>query len=381
MQIKRKKICIVATAPFPITMFMKPHITMLAEQYEVILIANGLEQDFSSMLSEYVRFIPINIARKVSLWLDIVALFHLYSIFRKERFDVVHSLMPKTSFLAMMAALAAGVPRRIHTFTGQVWASKAGVTRLGLKMLDKLVANCATGLLTDSVSQRQFLVTQNIVDKDKIVVLGSGSVCGVDMERFKPNSSMRHQIRTSLGIPDDAIVYLFLGRLSRDKGIQDLAHAFAELAGNMPHAHLLIVGPDEGGMDLLMQLILVECSKQFHRIGFTSKPEDFMACADILCLPSYREGFGSVLIEAAAVGLPAVASRIYGITDAVVDGKTGILHEPKNIKEIKCALLTLTNDVSLREKMSRQAMKRAHEFFATETIVDAMRQYYQRLLI
>lgn len=378
--ISRKKICIVATVPFPLVMFMKPHIVMLAEQYAVTLIANGVQQDFSALLNESVRFIPLNIARKVSLWLDLVALFQLYCIFRKERFDVVHSLMPKTALLAMLAAFAAGVPRRIHTFTGQVWANKVGVARLGLKMLDKLVAKCATGLLTDSVSQCQLLISQHIVEKEKIIVLGNGSVCGVDAERFKPNLLIRHQIRTSLDISDNAIVYLFLGRLNKDKGIQDLARAFAELAGNMPHAHLLVVGPDEGGMDGVLQLILAKCLGQYHRVGFTNRPEDYMSCADMFCLPSYREGFGSVLIEAAAVGLPAVASRIYGITDAVVDGETGILHHPRNVEGIKLALLTLTNDDSLRKKMSKQAMARAHSYFATDIVVAAMRNYYQALL-
>lgn len=380
MQTKRKKICIVATVPFPLTMFMKPHIAMLAEQYDVTLIANGAEQDFSSLLNENVRFIYVRIERKISLWRDMVALLQLYRIFRKEHFDVVHSLMPKTALLAMLAAFFFGVPYRIHTFTGQVWANKVGMARWGLKMLDKLIASCATGLLADSFSQRQYLISQYIVEKEKIVVLGNGSVCGVDVERFKPNLAVRHQIRTNLGIADNAIVYLFLGRLNKDKGIKDLAHAFAELAGNMPHAHLLVVGPDEGGMDMMLQLILAERSKQFHRVGFTNKPEDYMACADIFCLPSYREGFGSVLIEAAAVGVPAVASRIYGITDAVVDGETGILHQPKNIEELKVALLTLTNDASLREKMSKQAMARAYDFFSTDILVQAMRQYYQNLL-
>jgi glycosyltransferase involved in cell wall biosynthesis len=380
MRIKRKKICIVATVSLPLVMFMKPHIAMLSEQYDVTLVANGLVQDFSSMLNANVRFIPINIARKISLWGDMVALFQLYRLFRHERFDVVHSLMPKTALLAMLAAFAAAVPRRIHTFTGQVWANKTGVSRFGLKMLDKLVAKCTTGLLADSISQRQFLIDQHVVDEDKIVVLGNGSICGVDAERFKPNLTARYRIRSNLGIPENAIVYLFLGRLNIDKGVQDLAHAFAVLAGDIPKAHLLVVGPDEGGMDMMLQRILEKCLGQFHRVGFTNEPENYMACADIFCLPSYREGFGSVVIEAAAVGIPAVASNIYGLADAVKDGETGILHQPKNIQEIEQALLTLTHDEELRQTMSKQAMVRAHTFFATDVVVAAMRDYYQKSL-
>lgn len=380
MQNKRKKICIVATVPYALIMFMKPHITMLAEQYDVTLVANGVEQDVASLLNDNVRFVQVNIARKISLWRDMVTLIQLYLFFRKERFDVVHSLMPKTALLAMLAALIAGVPNRIHTFTGQVWANKEGVARWGLKVIDKLVAIFSTGLLADSVSQRQFLIEQLDVRKEKILVLGHGSVCGVDTERFKPNLTVRHHIRSNLGIPDGAIVYLFLGRLNKDKGILDLAHAFAELAVNMYQAHLVVVGPDEGDMDEMLELILAKCLGQFHRIGFANNPEDYMACADIFCLPSYREGFGSVIIEAAAVGVPAVATNIYGLVDAVKDGETGILHEPKNIVEMKRALLTLTNDSDLREKMSKWAMERVHAFFTVDVLVTAMRQYYQNLL-
>ncbi|MDP3817999.1 MAG: glycosyltransferase, partial [Methylotenera sp.] len=330
--------------------------------------------------NENVRFVPVNIARKISLWQDVVSLFHLYKIFRKEQFDVVHSLMPKTGLLAMFAAFFVGVPHRIHTFTGQVWANKEGLARWGLKTLDKLIAKCATDLLTDGFPQRLFLIEQHIVEENKIAVLGNGSTRGIEAERFKPNMAIRHQIRSNLGISDNAIVYLFLGRLNKDKGIQDLAHAFAGLAVNMPHVHLLVVGPDEGGMDSMLQSILEKCAGQYHRVGFTNKPEDYMACADIFCLPSYREGFPSVIIESAAVGVPAVASNIYGVVDAVVDGETGILHQPKSIEGIKQALLTLTNDAGLRAKMSKQAMTRAHTFFATDILVNAMRKYYQNLL-
>jgi glycosyltransferase involved in cell wall biosynthesis len=310
----------------------------------------------------------------------LVSLVQLYRIFRKERFDVVHSLMPKTALLAMLAALISGVPNRIHTFTGQVWANKVGAARWGLKAIDKLVTILATGLLTDGFSQSQYLIEQLGVRKEKILVLGHGSVCGVDTERFKPNLTKRHYIRSKLGIPNSAIVYLFLGRLNVDKGILDLAHAFAELAINMNQVHLIVVGPDESEIGEMLELILAKCLSQFHRIGFANNPEDYMACADIFCLPSYREGFGSVIIEAAAVGAPAVATNIYGLVDAVKDGESGILFEPKNITEMKKALLILTNDTDLREKMAKCAMERVHAYFTVHVLVTAMRQYYQKLL-
>lgn len=373
-------ICIVATVPYALNFFMKPHVAMFAKQYKVTLVANGTALDVESMLSENVRFVSVNISRKISLWRDLITLIQLYRLFSKERFDVVHSLTPKAALLAMMAASIAAIPNRIHTFTGQVWVNKIGIRRWLLKMFDKLIAICATNLLTDSFTQQQFLIEQHIVKEDKIIVLGNGSICGVDIERFKPDLAIRNQIRAELSIPEHAIVYLYLGRLNKDKGIQDLALAFKAIANENPAVHLLVVGPDEGGMDNTLCSTLELHSNQFHRVGFTNVPENYMACSDIFCLPSYREGFGSVIIEAAAVGVPSVASNIYGLVDSVKDGETGILHQPKNIEEITQVLLKLTNDNELREKISKQAMARARNLFSEVILVDAMRTFYQKIL-
>jgi glycosyltransferase involved in cell wall biosynthesis len=376
-----KKICIVATVTYPLLVFMKPHIAMLSDQYDVTLIANGAESELVALLNENVRFIPVGIERKISLWRDVKALFKLYGIFRKERFDVVHSIMPKSALLGMLAAFCARVPHRLHMFTGQVWATKTGFSRWALKMLDKLIAKSATHLLADSFSQRQFLINEHVVNENKIKVLGKGSICGVDIQRFQPNPKAREQIRRDLNIPADAIVYLFLGRLNKDKGVQDLANAFVGLAAKMPSIHLLIVGPDEEGMDEKLGVILHKVLSQYHRVGFTARPEDYMACADIFCLPSYREGFGSVIIEASATGLPAIASNIYGLVDAVSNNETGLLHPPRDIEEIQKLLLRLSESHALRERMGAAGMTRARQYFSSELVTEQMKAYYQYFLV
>ncbi|MCD6027515.1 MAG: glycosyltransferase, group 1 family, partial [Solimicrobium sp.] len=210
----RKKVCIVATVPFALKVFMRPHILMLAEEVDVTLITRGKEADLHTLLGEHVRFKNLNIVRKTALFSDLYALIALYLIFRKNRFDVVHSIMPKTGLLAMLAAYVAHVPHRIHTFTGQVWANKMGWTKWGLMTLDKIISFCATGLMADSFSQRAFLIEQNVVPERKIVVLGSGSICGVDVLRFQCNSQIKKIRRAELGISDNAVVFLFLGRLN-----------------------------------------------------------------------------------------------------------------------------------------------------------------------
>lgn len=377
---KRKRVCIVATVPFALMMFMKPHIFMLSEKYDLTLIANGKSTEMELLLRNGVKFIPIDIERKVSIWSDFYVLIRLFLIFRKNQFDAVHSIMPKAGLLSMLAAFFSRVPTRIHTFTGQVWANKTGLARLILKLFDKVIALFATNLLADSFSQRDFLIKQNISYGGKIQVLGYGSVCGVDIDRFKPNLIVRNAIRTSLGIPTGAIVFLYLGRLNKDKGILDLAASFGRLADDLPKAHLMMVGPDEEDIAENLYEILKRYRHRFHLVGFSTNPEDYMASADIFCLQSYREGFGSVVIEAAAVGLPAIASNIYGLADAVVNGETGILHEVGNVEEITRAMLTLSGNDDLRVEMGSNAQYRVKKNFTVDVITQEMKIFYEKLL-
>jgi glycosyltransferase involved in cell wall biosynthesis len=376
---KAKKICIVATVPYAINMFMMPHILMLSKQHHVTIIANGSDNDYQCIHGENIRLITVKFSRKISLWRDLLNLIQLICIFHQEHFDVVHSLMPKTGLLAMLAARITNTTYRIHTFTGQVWANKVGFMRWLLKTLDQLTASSATHLLTDGFPQLDYLVNQEVVSKCKIRVLASGSTRGVDVDRFKPNKVVRDNIRCNLNIPVDAIVYIFLGRLNRDKGIYDLACAFVNIAKKIPTAHLLVVGPDEGNMDEILQSKLSHLSQRFHRVGYTEKPEDYLASADIFCLPSYREGFPSVIIEAASVGLPSIASNIYGVVDAVKNNETGLLHEPGNINDISNALVNLTNDSELRIRLATQAKQRAHQYFRSEILVNEMQKFYAQL--
>lgn len=376
----RRKICIVATVPYALLVFMKPHIAMLAMKYDVTLIANGAEKDMGQLTGKHVNFVSINIARDIALWRDLHALFALYRIFKRNRFDAIHSLMPKTALLAMLASCLAGVPVRIHTFTGQIWANKKGLARWFFKVLDRIVVLGATRVLTDSHSQRRFLISEHIVMPRKISVLGHGSVCGVDIRRFRPDPDARRMVRAELDIPTDAIVYLFLGRVNPDKGVLDLAHAFNRLVSENSDIYLLVVGPDEGGTDELVREVLDGNVINLRRVGFTDFPERYMASSDAICLPSYREGFGSVVIEAAACGVPAVASNIYGLEDAISDGRSGILFTAGNVSELSEALRKLGSDSNMRQRMAKYGVERVHLLFTEDVVVAEMSKFYESVM-
>lgn len=373
-----EKICFVVSSPMTAQAFLSGHIAALAKHHPVDLVVNAPEPSAVGDIQAHARIIPAPIRRRIEPLADLAALLKLHGLFRREGYAAVSSVTPKAGMLAMLAAAMARVPFRIHIFTGQVWATRTGWQRRLLKLADRMMARLATHVLADSPSQRDFMVAEGIVAAAKVSVLGNGSICGVDGGRFRPDAGRRSAIRGAHGIPESACVFLYLGRLNRDKGMLDLANAFALLEHQ--DAWLVVVGPDEEGMQDKMQARLGGLRDRCRFVGYTDRPEDYMAAADVFCLPSYREGFGMVVIEAAAAGIPAVASRIYGVTDAVEDGVTGLLHQPGDAAGIAREMALIAGDASRRIEMGRAARERALSLFSRSTITVAWVRFFGQLL-
>lgn len=371
-----KRLCFVVSSPLTVRVFLLDHIREFAKACDVQVVA-----DFGSLGSgdapiEGIRCISIPIRRAIALVSDLKALVLLYLFFKRSRFDAVHSVTPKAGLLSMVASWAANVPIRVHTFTGQVWATRKGLARHVLKVLDCVTSSCATEVLVDSPSQRNFLLAEGVIDRQRSTVLADGSICGVDLQRFRKRGSMRDNIRQSLAIPSESFLFLFLGRLNAEKGIPELTEAFKMLISEGFDAFLLLVGPDEGGMmDALGDPAHARGTRIVHH-GYTSNPEHYMAAADAFCLPSHREGFGSVIIEAAAVGVPAIGARIYGITDAVSEGETGLLHEVGNAKDLFRCMKVLVSNRDLNARLGVAALDRARLRFSRERVVAALMAFY-----
>lgn len=372
---KKLKICFVVTSKLIVRFFLVNIINSLAEKHEIILLVNDdprVQVDLSSLRAE-IRHVRIE--RAIDFYHDFLALIKLVLFFRRYQPDVVQSISPKGGLLAMIAGFLARIPVRSHVFTGQVWETRQGLVRFFLQSMDKVIAILATQLLADSKSQRQHLVDAGIVAGPKIKVLANGSVSGVDTAKFAPNPSARAAIRKTLGLDQADYVFLFVGRLTHDKGVLDLAHAFVRVAAASAKAQLLLVGPDEEGIAAEVRQVCAAVAKQLHIVSYTETPENYMAAADVLCLPSYREGFGSVVIEAAAAGIPAIASEIYGITDAVVQDRTGILFPPGDVLALARTMARLLLHQEEGRSMGEEAMQRARKDFSRQVLEQAWVAY------
>lgn len=373
----KKKICWIVASPLAIKFFLMDQIFALSKKYDLTVITNTNDLHF---LGKLVRVIPVKIERKISLNSDILAFFRLLIILNKEKFDLVHTLSPKSGLLGMLAAWLNSTPIRIHVFQGEVWASRKGFFRIFLKTLDRCIVYFATNLLAVSRSEAEFLLKEGIVTKKSIKVLANGSICGVDLNRFIQNKIVRSKVRRQYNIKEKDKIILYVGRLTQDKGILDLTRAFLRLALQNSNIHLLIVGPDEEDIKKKIEDLCVNMRNKIHFSGYSDNPEYYMAASDILCLPSYREGFGLVLIEAAAVGIPTVGSRIYGIIDAIQDGITGLLFRKGDIKDLTEKISIILKNEKLAKSLGNAGRQRVRRDFDCKLILNDLLKFYENLL-
>jgi len=381
------RIARISTVPFFVVTQLKNQLAMLGGvcgAKVTVISSGGLELSLLANLPG-IRCVPIEIPRSISPWRDFLALIRIFLLLKRERIQIVHSTTPKAGLLTALAAFFACVPIRLHTFTGQPWVNMRGPKRWLAWSSDWLIGKLNTRCYADSPSQKKFLSDQKIVNAKKLAVIGAGSLAGVDIERFNRERFSQERcddLRDSLQIPRGVPLLLFLGRITVDKGVRELIQSFSAIKAAGINAHLLLVGPIdiESGVSGAFSVQDIERVADTHWVDYTDTPEAYLAIADVLCLPSYREGFGTVVIEAAAMGVPTIGTNIYGLTDAIVHGETGLLVEPRNVEELSKALERLLADNQLRISMGAAAMQRARLLFDAKQVNKQVKDEYLALL-
>ena len=366
-----------ATAPIAVKFHLEKIIECLDEKYSVVVLTNmsSDHHEFLKTLPNGVRFFNTRMERKIDLLSDLRSIFLLFNFFRREDISMLFTVTPKAGLLGSIAALLTGIKVRVHTFTGQVWQTKKGIVKFLLMFLDKAIYLCSSKVLVDSQSQRDYLIANSIVKEKGSKVLGHGSLCGVDLERFSPNIEAKKTVRAKLNVPINDVVFLFVGRLHPDKGIIELLKAYLKLTENIENTSLWLLGPVEIESKILKEYMDVYRLKSMHILPYVSTPELYMAAADVFCLPSHREGFGTVIIESAACGVPSIGTKIHGLTDSIADGETGLLIDSGDILALKDAMQELALNKPLRLNMGNAARKRTFEFFDQEIVVPRLIEF------
>ena len=366
--------------PFTANAFLVEHLKALSLRYHVTLCLN---QSLYTLMPDFensgIRIIDIPIKRKLSPFSDLKVLRELQAIFKVEQFDSVHTFTPKAGLLGMLSAFLCDVPNRLHTFTGQVWVNEHGFKRWFYKNIDRMIVFFSTQVFCDSVSQGEFLQYEKIVKKNSISVIGNASISGVNLARFNPQAHQTLDRFFPWSDFQENFNFIFVGRITRDKGIFDLMQAFVEIYKQDSRARMWIVGPDEEGLRAQIECKYPNLRGVFW-VGSSTNPEGLMAKADVLVLPSYREGFGTVIIEAAACKTPAIAYRIDGVVDAIEDGLSGILVNKGDSKALELAMKSLIINTNLVSQMGEYAYERVLTSFCSKKVTISWLELYELLV-
>lgn len=359
-----KKICFVTTASGTLSTFVLNTAKYIHENtdWDITFICN-YDKQFKEKLPDYIHYLPVKMERGINLG-GIKAIAELKRIFKREKFDLIQYSTPNASLYASVAGKLAKVPVRLYCQWGMVFVGFSGIKRRIFKLMEKFICKLSTWIEPDSKSNLKFSHEQGLYPEDKGSVIWNGSASGVNLQKFdiSQKSDYRKAIRSQYQIPEDAFVYGFVGRITRDKGINELLSAFKQLSPE--NSFLMLVGSEEINKNIDFDLF--NWSKSAENIiytGSTSVVEQYLSAMDVYILPSYREGFGSGVIEAEAMGLPVIVSNIPGPTDAMLKDETGLVVEKADVKSLKDAMERIRNDGELYQSLASNTLAFAENNF------------------
>ena len=371
---KKLKIIRSATVPQSLDSFCNGVLKELSQEYEGVAVSSPGEALDKVSRREGVRTIAVPMERHISLMNDLRSLWQMWRVMRRERPDLVHSMTPKAGLICMMAAWLARVPRRVHMFTGLVWPTSTGLKRRILMATDWLTCACATHIIPEGEGVKHDLLSHHITRKP-IKVLGYGNVKGIDMEHYNPAlfSNVSHQ---------EGFTFVFVGRIVRDKGINELVAAFDRLHRDFPRARLVLIGQREDNLDPVSPATLERINRRdgIDAVGRQSDVRPFYAAADALVFPSYREGFPNVVIEAGAMDLPCIVTDINGSREIICQGENGVIIPSKNEEMLYKSMKQMLTDENGREFMANNARKMIADRFEQTFVRQCLYNYYEEVL-
>lgn len=377
----------ISSVPVTLWSFYHGLIKRLSEKdVEVVLVSSDLPELHWLEKEMGVATFATEISRRITPFQDLASIFRLWRFWHGEKFDIVHAHTPKGGLIGMISSFLARVPYRVYTIHGLPLETAEGIKRKLIWLADWLACKLATTILVVSPSLRQRVLDEDLCSGDKINVLENGSACGVDLSRFSTSENLAElgkKVRAKYHIVDDAVVIGFVGRVVPDKGIEVLVEAFERLQQEIAQSYLLLIGEFETVRETLDEETMGIIRNNKHIIyngQFTDDVLPFYAAMDIVVLPSRREGFGLTLIEAGALELPTIATKVTGCVDAVVDGITGLLVDVDNVQKLYEAMLKLAKDSQLQRKLGKQGRQRVEALFDSRLLIDKHIRFYKELI-
>ena len=375
---QKRKIIKASTVPVSLNVFCRDQLRELSQHYEVVAVSSPGEDLDEVARREGVRTVSVSMQRHIAPMSDLVSLMRLIACFRREKPWMVHSMTPKAGLLCMMAAWVARVPRRVHTFTGLVWPTQRGAKLLLLKTMDRLLCACATHIIPEGQGVKRDIENGRITSKP-MRVLANGNVRGIDLEHYSLSPQIKaeaERLRCA-----DKLTFVFVGRLVADKGINELVEAFDIVSRNRNDVRLVLVGGQETKLDPLPDktLDIIETNENIEAVGQQSDVRPWLAAADVFVFPSYREGFPNVVIEAGAMGLPAIVTDINGSNEIVIVDQNGLIVPPRQVEPLVQAMTVLADDGEMRQAMASRARKMGADRYDCNLVRQALYEFYDTI--
>ncbi|MDM1465220.1 glycosyltransferase family 4 protein [Myroides odoratimimus] len=373
------KLIRVTTVPQSLRGLLKGQLKFMSNNgFDVLGVSSSGDALEDVAINEGIRTVAIEMTRKISPLRDLRSLIQLIILFYKEKPQIVHTHTPKAGLLGMMAAKIVGVPYRLHTVAGMPLTVATGAKRRLLNQMEKLTYACATKVYPNSYGLERIIKDEKFTKSSKLKVIGHGSSNGIDTKHFDPKSVTRdsyYEIRKNMGISENDFVFLFVGRVVKDKGINELVSAFNDLSMDYSNCHLVLVGTFERDLNPLLETTegLINNHKRIHAVGFKSNIKDYFAMADTFTFPSYREGFPNVVMQACAMQLNSIVSDINGCNEIIRDGFNGWIVPPMCPRSLKIKMQWCIENRDLSKEMGllgRDIMKQKYErLFVWESIL------------
>ena len=371
--------------PISLEKLLEGQLGFMKAYFEVVAISAEKEKLEAYGKKEGVRVFPLELTRKITPIKDIAAVFKLYRFLKKEKPSIVHTHTPKAGIVGMTAAWFAGVPNRLHTVAGMPLMEASGFKRKVLNFVEKLTYRFATEVYPNSKGLYDFIIAENFTKASKLSIIGNGSSNGIDTKYFDPVSYSENDkisLRDKLKIPQGHFLYIFVGRLVKDKGINELITAFSKLSDSNKTISLLLVGPFENDLDPLLPetLSTIEKHPNIYTVGYQSDVRPYFSIADALVFPSYREGFPNVVMQAGAMGLPSIVTDINGCNEIIAYGKNGLIIPPKDTQALYNSIKQLSTQPSLFANLKANSREMITSRYERQQVWDALLFEYQRLL-
>lgn len=373
----KKKSIRISTIPMSLDILLQGQLRMLSEHYEVVAVSSPGKDLEKVEKREGVRTVAVPMERQISPIRDLVSLFRLIRLFHREKPWMVHSLTPKAGLLAMIAAWICRVPIRIHSFTGLVFPTASGLKQKILIATDSITCACATTVLPEGKGVQKDLERFRITSKP-LNIIGNGNINGIDLEFFDQTPAILEQAEKYR--KEEVLTFCFVGRIVRDKGINELVSAFQRLHQTYPNTRLVLVGPFEEQLDPVLPETrqAIEQQAAIEWMGWQDDIRPFLAASEVFVFPSYREGFPNVVLQAGAMGLPCIVTDINGSNEIISEGINGCIIPSQNEQALYEAMEKMLN-LEERQKLAQQARPQIANRYERKALWKELLKFYRSL--